>query len=435
MTRRFAGLFHSAASLAVAVGIVPAALLIASCSKEMKTYDELSAEGGIESLARRNYRDFFRAAGDIGKLDAEAFDAESDSALFGKVFELTDRLIADVRMFPGTVQSRIALDALTYAAADLLESPAIGRPDVSNYWRIGLLDPVFTEGQEYIKAGKTNDSTILQLITALQRGMGNRADDDMLLEAITIVGPAPSRTVLERCNEDSLVFKRVHDLIIYSRSLQEMGPPIWMMTGPWLMAVAIEGWPLQFYCLKPLIFENDYYLTFRDYTQGEVYAAAYDDPIPDDSALMDGWLARASAWLDSLAFTDEFAAHIRYCGLPTWDAHNFYNDLMLQATADSAKSEYRIIFKREKVEGGAFQFAGVDSTEIVLTEREIMSRADTVTPLMANHYLGESIIDGQFVGVRRGEGMAYVMPMGEHDDAIVREFQQKRRPKIDMKVN
>jgi len=435
MNRLFAVMFRSVTSRNITIGILSAALLTASCSREMKTYDELSAEGGVESLARGNYREFFRAIEDIGKLDPGPAGAATDSVLFGKVFEATDRLIEDVRPFPGTVRSRIALDALSYAAADLLESSAIGRPDVADFWRVGLLDPVFTKGHEYIRAGKTNDSTILQLITALRRGMGTRADDDMLLEAIAIVGPAPSRTVLERCDEDSLVFRRVHDLIVYSRSLQEMGPPIWMMTGPWLMAVAIEGWPLRFYCLKPLVLENDYYLTFRDYTQGEVYAAVYDDPIPGDGALMDDWLSRASAWLDSLSFTDEFAARVRYCGLPTWDAHNFYNDYLLHATADSAKSEYRIIFKRDRVDGGAFQFAGVDSIEIVLTEREIMSRADTVTPLIANRYQGESMINGRYVGARRGEGMAFIMPMGEHDDTIVREFQEKRLPEIDMKVN
>ncbi len=209
-----------------------------------------------------------------------------------------------------------------------------------------------------------------------------------------------------------------------------MGPPIWMMTGPWLVGVVIDGWPVQFYCLNPLVAGNEYYLTFRDYTQGQVYAALYDDPVPERGGGMDGWLGRASAWIDTIRFGDPLAERALTCDLPTWDCHNFYNDYLLHTTADSTTSEYRIIFKRERIEDGSFQYAGVDSTEIVLTEREILSRADTVTPLIANRFQGESMIGGQYVGARSGEGMAFLMPMGKHDDTIVREFQRKMMPEI-----
>lgn len=342
----------------------------------------------------------------------------------------TDTVIADVRSFPSTIESRISLDALSFAAKDLAQSPGFESYEVMDFWRNALLDPIFTKGSEYIKDDKQNESTLNQLVLALQRGIGTRGTGEMVLDAIAIVGPNPPESVMKICESDSLVFRKVYDLLVYSRSLQEMGPPVWMMTGPWLLAVAVDGWPLSFYCLKPLDLNGSFYLTFRNYTQGQIYASVYNDPAPRDNAAMDAWFGRASAALDTLKFGDTFAAMVKKCDLPTYGAHNYFGDYLLSATADTVKKEFTIIFKRESVVENTFQYAGVDSIAVLLTQREIISRADTVTPLAASHYVGDTMVAGRYIPAKSGKGMAFLMPVGVHDEDFIRRYREAQLPKI-----
>ena len=298
--KKFAPFLLAAAILAILQG----------CSREKAvTYDELVASGGTEARARKTYAGFFKAIDALG--EAYAPDkATPDSTIIKNAARQTDTVIEQVRSFPKTFESRISLDALSYAAADLMQSKGFDSFEVSGFWRNGLLDPMFIMGGDYVKNDIANDSTLLQLVLAIKRGMGEKATSDMLLDAIAIVGPNPSEQVMKECETDSLVFRKVYDLLVYSRSLQEMGPPVWMMTGPWFVAIAIEGWPLGFYCIKPLNLNNSFYLTFRSYTQGQMYASVFNDPAPKESAAMDAWLSRAAGAMDSLKFNDSLAARV-----------------------------------------------------------------------------------------------------------------------------
>jgi len=416
----------------ISLPFVAAVLLMftGGCSKEeVQTYDDLEAGGNVSSVVRKKYDDFFASISELGE-SATSGGEGADSLLVSKVAGHTDGVIADMRPYPSTFDSRVALDALSYASHDLTVSSGFDDPEVRFFWRNALLDPLFTLAFEYMKTGVTNESTHTQLVKALQRAMGDKATDDMLLNAIRIVGPKPNDKIMEICESDSLVFRKVFDLVVYSRSLQEMGPPIWMMTGPWFVMLDIEGWPLSFYTLNPVDVNNAYYLAFRDYSQGEVYASVYDDPVPKDPAQMDNWLTRAAAAIDSFRQDKELPQKVLGCDLPTFDAHNYYHDYMISATADTAKREYKIILKRERVVQSGFQYAGVDSIEIQFGQREIMSRAETVTPLTAVRYEGETMVAGQLIPARRGEGLALLMPMGVHDEEIVRRYQKSLMPEI-----
>ena len=403
---------------------------ISSCSQETTTYDDLETSGKVESTVRKKYREFFNATKQLNNIQETSSEALPDSVLLKKSAILTDRLIEGMRPFPDTFESRIALDALSYAAHDLTVSPGFSQGEVYAFWKNGLLDPIFTKGRAYIKSEKINRSTHYQIVKAIQRGIGTETTNDMLMDLILIVGIAPSEEVMELCSSDSLVFKKIYDLIVYTRSLQKIAPPMWMITGSWFLAVDIEGLPLHFFCLKPLLVENSLFLTFKDYPQGGVYSKIFNDPIPSDTSQTDSWLSRAGAVMDSLMFDDAFADMVSTSGLPTYDTHNFFNDYILITKADSIKKEFKLVFKREKVEENAFQFAGVDSIEVLFTMKEIISRADTITPLLTTRYHGDTMLGGQFIPAKKYEGMAFLMPMGIHDENILKKFRESKLPEI-----
>ena len=400
------------------------------CSHESITYDELDETGKIEPMVQKKYADFFKSIKSLGDLYVTSPNAEPDSTILKKPSVLTDQLIDDMRPFPSTVPSRIALDGLSYAAHDLTEFSGFSRGEVFVFWRDALLDPIFTIGREYMKSGKNNESTHLQIVKALKRGIGSRINDTILIDLISIVGPAPSKRIMELCRSDSLAFKKIFDLIMYTRSLQEMGPPLWMITGSWFLLVNVSGWPSSFFCLKSLLIDDVMYLTFRDYNIGEVYAAVFDDPIPDDSSRMDAWLARAEGVMNNLRIDDTFAKMVSRSNLPTYDTHNYYNDYLLITKADSIKKEYRIILKRDREQQGAFEFVGADSIEVLFTESEILAPPDNKTPLFATRYQGASMVRGNYTPNQIREGEAYLMPLGVHDEQILNELKKLLIPEI-----
>ncbi len=406
-----------------------ALMVFSGCSKDYQSYDELVRDGVVESSARKSYKKFFDA------VDILAQNAETDSLQLKEVMTRTDDLIADLRDFPTTVQSRIALDGLSFAAADLAASPHFdGLNDISFFWRNGLLTPLFMLGRRYVGMDMENESTILQLVKALQRSMADKASDDMLMEMIQLVGPKPPESVFEVCRADSFVFKKVFDLLVYSRSLQDIGPPVWMMSGPWFVALVFENSPMQFYALKPIEIDDSMFLTFRNYRPGVVYEHVFEDPAPKDTKEMDGWLERASAHLDTLRFDTDTVNRIIRSDLPTFDSHYYYDNYLLGAKADTVKTEFRIIFKREQVQDG-YDVAGVDSLEVILSEKEVMSRAEFVTPMLAKRIRGDSVVNGRLAHGKEEVGLAFLMPIGHHDEAIVDRIKRRMLPEIKVNTN
>ena len=404
--------------------------LIVGCARETASYYELESEGKVESIARKKYSRFFKTIKELGDFQEASQETALDSTLLKKSAAATDRIIEHMRPFPSTFQSRIALDALSYAARELLVLPGFSCPEVVNFWKNALLDPIFTKGREYYKTENTNASTQLQLVKALQRSIGTKATDDMLLDIIPIVGPGPSEKVMEVCENDSLVFKKIYNLLLYTRSFQKVGPPLWMVTGAWFLAVEVDEWPLSFFAIKTWMIDDQLYLTFKDFTQGDVYAAVFNDPIPTESSQMDVWLMRAGGVMKSLTLNDFFAERVSASGLPTYDTHNYYNDYTLIATADSVKKEFRVIFKRDRFEESAFQFTGIDSIDVLFTESDIRPPSETITSLSATRYQGDSLLGGRFIPARKGQGTAYLMRMGIHDNNILTKIQESMMPEI-----
>ena len=410
-----------------------AVLCVSSCSKELASYDQLVQEGRVEEIARKKYDGFFKAVHQMTNLQESSTNTQADSVLIKKAAEETDKVIADVRSFPQTVDSRLAFDALSYAALELSESPNFIRTYASTFWENALLDPLLVLGNEFVHSIKLNESAHLQIVTALQRGMGTKATSDMLVKIISIVGPMPSPRVMEVCRTDSLVFKRIYDLIHYSRSLQDYGPPLWMTTGPWLVALKMDGWPVNFFSLKPIIADEALFLIFRNYDQGMFYASVFDDPVPEDSDKTDAWLARASAVMESFDVDEDMAERIFKCDLPVYDAHYYFEDYLIHTTADSVKKEFTIILKRERLHESPFEFSGSDSIAVTFTTAQIAKSEGMITRLAAARYRGATMSGGRMVPARKGEGIAYLVPMGERDDSMLKYIREQSMPEI--KVN
>ncbi len=384
-----------------------------SCSEKIASYDELEKKGETEEIVRGKYKGFFRAVKNLATAHNPLENSPPDSTVIKKAAAQTDGVIADFIQFPYTVDARLAFDALSYAAYDLSVSENFSHETVSFFWGNALLDPLFTKGIEHAKSEVPNESTQLQILKGLKRGMGTKATSDMLLNIIPVIGPNPSDRVMEICRTDSLVLRKIHDLIIYTRSLQKYGPPLWMTTGAWLLAVDIEGWPLAFYGLKPIIVDKALYLIFRDYNHGTFYAGVFDDPAPSDPEKTDAWLARAGAVMNSLAFNDDTVERISSSNLPVYDAHNFYNDYLLSTEADSVKKEFSLILKRKSVRESAFEFSGMDSISVLFTTEQIGSSEGSVTHLAAFRVQGSSMSGQRMIRRRKGEGTAFIIPMGK----------------------
>ncbi|MCE5248763.1 hypothetical protein LLG96_00945 [bacterium] len=409
-------------------------VLASSCSREVAPYDELVRKGSVEKLVRKKYAGFFKGISQLAAVRKPDADVQADSVFVKKAAQLTDRVIADVLRFPSSVDSRLAFDALSYAAYDLTVSESFPRSEVSFFWENALIDPLLRKGREYIKSGETNESTILQIATALQRGMGSRATNDMLMVVISIIGPNPPRKVMEVCEADSLVLRRAFDLIHYTRSLQKYGPPLWMTTGAWFMGVEIGGWPPAFFCLRPVIIDKQLYLTFRDYDHSTFYGTVFDDPVPGDSDKMEAWLTRAEAVMNSLVFDEKLAQKISNSSFPFYDTHNFYDDYLIHTDADSVRKEFAIVLKREKIRDSAFSFAGMDSISVLFTTNQISNGDGLLTKLAATRVQGSSMSGGRIVPGRRGEGTAYLIPVGPHSTDMLKEIQKASVPEIKVKT-
>ncbi len=402
-------------------------ILFAGCSQKTGTYDELDKSGDVEKMVRRNYAAFFQA---VQKLGSSSVSATDDTVLVNRATLAAARVVAEVKEYPGTIQSRLALDALSYAARELTRSPGFARPTVSAFWESSLLDPIITKGREYMQSGNVNTSTHIQLVRALQRGMDTKASTRTFLDVLPVVGPAPSPEVMELAASDSLVLKRIHDLILYSRSLQAASPPDWMLTGPWFLAIDIPGFFPCFYSLIPVLIDRDQYLTLRMYEPGAVYERVYHDPVPDNPDAYRVWLNRAETAMNPLRIDRTFAEGVNRSGLPVLDAHYFFNDYFVNTEIDSVKKEFFIILKRPAVAESNLRYTGVDSISIVFTVPKIARPESLLTTLEASRYIGKTLTDGQVTPERIGSGKAWLMPLGAHSDSILRRLREESLPKI-----
>lgn len=407
--------------------MLPLALIIGlatGCSPDLKSYDQLILEGKLESTARREYKTLFTS---IGKLvpGENAEPAVLDSVALKRAEEAAAAVVEEMKSFPTTVKSRVALDALSYAAADLAKVPSFSHEAVKNVWRNSLLMPLFSAG-ESLMISSVNEAAHLQLIKALHRGIGQHATEEFLVFSIPLVGITPSDAVMKICEADTVMFKKIRDLLIYTRSLQKFDPPTWMLSGPWFMALEYEEntLPSSFFAFVPGFVDDVPYLSFKDFNQGEVYAAVYDDPIPEDRTKWNAWLTRADAIMSSLIIDRAFAERVRNCDLSTASTHNFYNDYLLHSDADTTKKEFSISLLRNPVQGSGLTYTGIDSIAVTFSSQQVVQPHPVITVLEASRTLGDAMRDGSFYAGERLKATAYLMPIGEHSDAMVRKYRR-----------
>ncbi len=412
------------------------ALFIANCSPDVpSSYEELEREGRVESFAREMHKDFFAALQNYETAYSAPEISPVDSTLRIALSAQTDILIEEIDRFPATVESRIALDALSYGAKELTESPGMTNTDISMFWEYGLMYPLFTFAVDYANSGEVNDSAHLQLIKALRRGMGSNATDQMVVDCIAIVGVKPSDEVMAYCETDSLVFKKVHDLVIYSRSLQKTDPPSWMLSGDWFLSIEFDGLPTLFIALRPDMIDDVPYLAFKDFTQGEVYAAVFEDPVPENKDKWEAWLARADAVMRNAEFDGSIAERVRTSGLSTNDAHNFYSDYLFHTEADTTGNAFHMSLVRQKDQISAFEFAGMDSITIIMSASDFHDQETNVREMTVTRIIGASMTENGYIPRKNFLGRAFMMPLGAHDQNRVVEYQESKQPEIDISVN
>jgi hypothetical protein len=252
----------------------------------------------------------------------------------------------------------------------------------------------------------------------------------MFLDLLPIFGTAPDSSLMRFAETDSLILRRIHDLVLYARSRQPAPPPYWLATGAWLMAVDIPGFFPGFFAFVPVIEGRDMYFATRMFEPGEVYERVFRDPAPRDPSENDAWIARASAAMNPLVCNDAFADSARTSGLPVFDAHYFFKDYLVVTDADSVKKEFMIILKRDKLTESGFEFIGADSIRVTFTLPQLSRPEGKVTTLRAERYLGASMLNGRVSPGNSGTGKAYLMALGEHSDAVLRKLQEASLPKI-----
>ncbi|MFA6470514.1 MAG: hypothetical protein WCU00_00625 [Candidatus Latescibacterota bacterium] len=409
-------------------------VVLAGCSKTTGNYDDLEKAGKIEKTVRKKYSGFFRTMKMLADYKASSSGAP-DSLLIKKAALATDKVIREVRDFPATVESRLALDALSYAAHDLTVSPGFAQTPISNFWEMALLNPIFTKGREYAKKGIPNTSTQLQIVKSLQRGMGAKATEAMLEEAIPIVGPIPPAEVMDFAAQDTLVFKSIRDLILYSHSVQKIGPPHWMVTGPWFMAVTVEGFLPSFYSIVPILIDRYMFLSFKSFRPADIYEVLYHDPAPADDSQTLTWLAKVRDALDSMKFDNTFADRVKDSGLPVYDTHYLFDNYLVQTAGDSLKKEYYVSFTRREMFQSNLQYSGVDSIAVTFDKDLIKEPTGKVMTLNAYRHQGASMNNGQFLPALSGKGKAYLMELGKHDPSLLEKLKRAWMPKITVNAN
>lgn len=411
------------------------AVFLSNCSREISTsYDELESSGRIESFVRDTYKDFFNAVHEFEQAYSDSSEALRDSSLITKVSKLTDGLIENIHPFPFTQESRIAMDALSFAAKDLAESPGISGNEIYGFWEYAFMKPLFSFAKNYVGSNEINDNAHLQLIKVLRRSMGTLGTDEMAVDCIIIVGVLPSKEVMEYCKTDSLVFKKIHDLVLYSRSLQKVDPPVWMLSGAWFLSIEFSGMPTIFIALVPDLVEDVPYLSFKDFNQGEVYAAVFDDPVPEDKSKWESWLARADGVMRSWRLDESLSERVRNSGLSTFDTHNFYDDYLFHTEIDTTRKEFSMSFVRKKDIISAFEFTGMDSIAVIFSTDDFNNTVENIRELFTTRVVGASMTNNQYLRAQNFSGKAFLMPLGVHDKSKIEEYQKSKEPEFNINV-
>jgi hypothetical protein len=406
-------------------------LALAGCSSsDMSGYDALNSAGKVESTARKTYKSFFQM---VQKLDAMALENDTalDSTMVSRAELEADSVAARMKDFPNTVTSRIAFDALSYAAASITVSPHIKNPELRLFWENYLVAPLFFTGQAFMENGGQSDAAQLQVLKGIQRAMGANATQEMLGGAMPILGLTPSDEAMKFCETDTLVFKRIHDLLLYSRSLQQVDPPIWLLSGNWFLAFQFDKEPPFFIVLAPHIASDLAFIAFKDVTAGDVYAAVFDDPVPKDKEKWDTWLTRAGAVMKDLTFDNSFAAQVKRSSLKTMDAYYVFDDYLVSTSADSVRKEIYISFTRQRIRDNKnFDYAGRDSLTVVFKDDQIIQPDGSVTTVVARRNTDSSMVGGKLYPQKSYTGNAYLMMIGEHHPEIAQSYRDLLMEKI-----
>lgn len=407
----------------VILSVIPAMMLAFGCSKTTGTYDQLVADGTIEKTVREEYKPFFNAIGAL----AGASGASADSTLIRKASVATDRIIVDVRDFPTTARSRIALDALSYAAEDLARSKGFAWKEAAGFWDMALLNPMFVVGKEYMRTGTPNVSTHLQIVNALKRGIGSRATARHFYDMLTVVGTVPPRQVMAVAEKDTLLLRNVFNVILYGRGCQQAPPPSWMVTGPWFVMVRLPETIPMFFALVPVLVEDEPFLALRTYEPGDIYATLFHDPAPPDPEKYDEWLARGSTVMNSLEVGPAFSDSVRSARFPVWDAHYFQNDYLVTTRADSVKNLFFISLRREKVMQDEYHYSGADSLMLTFSSESLKDPGGPIVQVQAFRRQDASMYGSQAIPAKTGTGTACLMPLGTHDNTILRRIANKQK--------
>lgn len=423
---------------AIVLVLCVAGLCAVGCSPDVTSYDELLRTGTLDQTVRKEFSSFFRAVADLEEA-AGVTETPPDSMLVLRAAQETDRVVEATGAFPATVTSRLAFDALAIAAGDMAHSSRFNHPGIRAFWETGLIIPLYQSGYRLVTELARSDEAHLQVLRGIQRGVGNRATDRMLVDAMAVLGVTPSAETMAFCDADTLMFKRIHDLIIYARSRQETDPPLWLLSGDWLLALMFEDAAPLFMVIVPHFTDGTAYLAFRNYTMGDVYAAVFDDPVPEDQEKWDTWIARATPVMGTLSIDDEFARRVSASTLTNRDAHYFYDDYLIHTTADTLSRELYLVFNRQHTRHNEFEHTGGDSIVVTFNEEQIVNADGPVTKLNLKRTIGSSLIGGELYPAETLFGSAYLMSIGQHDPAIVQAYREHLReslglPSFDVRV-
>lgn len=417
-------------SLSVLTGI-----LLSGCSSDISSYEELEKTGKTKSVAEKKYKKFFKT---IKKLSLLQEISLKDSLLVRTAEKLSREVRNDTSEFPSTIKSRIALDAVSFACEELNGSKILNKPEIYPFWRDSLFTTIYTTGRNFMEKGDINESAHLQVVKAVRRSIGSQVTDDTVLSILPIIGVSPSAELFKYCDSDTLFLKKIHDLIIYSRSLQKTDPPVWMLSGVWFAGVSLPMMSPIFISFVPNMIEGAPYISFKDYNLGEVYAEIFKDPVPKDESKWKEWLDRADKTLKSISYDSAFAKKVEDSSLPVYDAHNFFGNYLIHTDIDTLKKEFLLSLSKGKATGQDMSVAGSDSISFVFPERYLVKPDSIITPIKVTRITGSSVIQGQIIPASQVEGTAYFMPMGKRKWDIInqyRELNSKGKFKVDVKVN
>ncbi len=185
---------------------------------------------------------------------------------------------------------------------------------ISGIWRSSS---IFVVGKEYMRTGTPNISTHIQIVNALKRGIGSHANARHFYDMLTVVGTVPPPRVMAIAEKDSLLLRKVFNVIIYGRGCQQAPPPSWMVAGPWFATVRMPGAYPMFFALVPVVVDDE--RSSFSHVRAGMCSGLFHAPYPRTEEVRRMARAREVA-MDSLKINSDFADSVRTVRLPVWDA-------------------------------------------------------------------------------------------------------------------